>query len=189
MCIPWSANSAVRCTPFDACLFTCPPSSVSLLRAAELRRSKRKQAYHSWSQYICASIHVSGESLPLQTCDAARLWGRLPTFYPHPSGGEPVGIWWRPVNLEHQLSRDHGRLSSWRQEFNEMVCFAHAWLPLALSTESITSTEGLESPFTDEEMWRIPQCTYEPEINGTEHTVANKYTLPNNDTLGCYQKG
>ncbi len=43
VCIARSANSVVRCTPFDACLSTCLPPSVSLLRAAELRRGERKR--------------------------------------------------------------------------------------------------------------------------------------------------
>lgn len=62
----------------------------------------------------------------LQTGEAARLCGRQPTAYPRLSRGAADGIWWRPLNWKHQLSRDLGCLSSWRLEFNEMVYCAHA---------------------------------------------------------------
>lgn len=135
VCIPWSAN--ILLMPVSS----HPPPSVSPLRAAGGERGGGK---HSWLKPLhrCIHPHVREVITIASPRDSQALGEDFPLSISVLPEQHHFGFGGGPVKSKHQLSRDRGGLFSWGQTFNEMGYCAHAWLPLAVSAESVTHTGG-----------------------------------------------
>lgn len=90
---------------WDALLLMPVSTHVSLCLCWELQQEE-EESIPGWSLYICASIHMSGKSLKIQTCEA------LGKTTPHPNPFLPeglqlgfgVGLWTRSTSSAQTIA-------------------------------------------------------------------------------------